>query len=132
MRNHLKYKINKANTERYKNSSIPYMQRLLNDDSKKRKREMIGLNIELSKSKKRRQGKWTMSVVLTITVENKAYYYYYYYYYVNTPEFCWGDLFSIQLVRGCLVSAARLMSLPQRRQIYFLSVTGIRIKMKWE
>ena len=51
-----KYKINKANTERYKNSSIPYMQRLLNDDSKKRKREMIDLNIELSNSKKRRQG----------------------------------------------------------------------------
>ena len=56
VRNHLKYKINKANTERYKNSSIPYMQRLLNDDSKKRKREMIDLNIELINSKRRRQG----------------------------------------------------------------------------
>ena len=56
VRNHLKYKINRANTERYKNSSIPYMQRLLNDDSKKRKREMIDLNIELSNSKRRRQG----------------------------------------------------------------------------
>ncbi len=56
VRNHLKYKVNKANTERYNNSSIPYVQRLLNDDSKKRKREIIDLNIELSKSKKGRQG----------------------------------------------------------------------------
>ena len=56
VRNPLKYQIKKANTERYKNSSIPYMQRLLNDDSKKRKREMIDLNMELSKQKKRRQG----------------------------------------------------------------------------
>ena len=32
---------------RYKNSSIPYMQRLLNDDHKKRKGEMNNLNTEL-------------------------------------------------------------------------------------
>ena len=52
VRNPLKYQINKANTERYKNSSIPYMQRLLNYDHQKRKREMSDLNTELSKSKK--------------------------------------------------------------------------------
>ena len=42
-----------ANTERYKSSSIPYMQRLLNDDNRKRKREMDDLSIELSKPKKK-------------------------------------------------------------------------------
>ena len=42
-----------ANTERYKTPSIPYMQKLLNDDNKKRKREISDLNIELSKSKKK-------------------------------------------------------------------------------
>ena len=52
VRQPLKYQVNKANTERYKNSSIPYMQRLLNDDIKKRKRDMKDLNDELSKSKK--------------------------------------------------------------------------------
>ena len=52
VRNPLKYQVNKANTERYKNSSIPYMQRLLNNDHQKRKREMSDLNTELSKSKK--------------------------------------------------------------------------------
>ena len=57
VRNPLKYQIKKANTERYKNSSIPYMQRLLNGDSQKRKREMSDLNMELSKPKKRTQGK---------------------------------------------------------------------------
>ena len=30
-----KFKVNSANTERYKKSSIPYMQRLLNEDAKK-------------------------------------------------------------------------------------------------
>ena len=47
VRNPLKYQVNKANTERYKNSSIPYMQRLLNNDHQKRKREMSDLNTEL-------------------------------------------------------------------------------------
>ena len=56
VRNPLKYQINKANTERYKNSSIPYMQRLLNEDRKKRKMDMIDLNIELRNSKRRKQG----------------------------------------------------------------------------
>ena len=52
VRNPLKYKITKANTERYRTSSIPYMQRLLNDDHKKRKRDMSDLNMELSNSKR--------------------------------------------------------------------------------
>ena len=54
VRHPLKYQVNKANTERYKCSSIPYMQRLLNDDSRKRKKEMDDLNIELSKPKKKK------------------------------------------------------------------------------
>ena len=78
VRNPLRYRVNKANTERYKCSTIPYMQRLLNDDNKKRKKEMNDLAVELDKSKKKKC-KWTMSVFLTITLENKAYYYYYYY-----------------------------------------------------
>ena len=52
VRNPLKYQINKANTERYKCSSIPYMQRLLNEDNRKRKRDMNELVVELSKPKK--------------------------------------------------------------------------------
>ena len=52
VRNPLKYRITKANTERYRTSSIPYMQRLLNDDHKKRKRDMSDLNMELSNSKR--------------------------------------------------------------------------------
>ena len=40
-RNIEKFKINRAVTNRYKNSSIPYMQRLLNDDDKELQR-MIG------------------------------------------------------------------------------------------
>ena len=54
VRNPQKYRINKANTERYKDSSIPYMQRLLNEEIKKRKKDMDELDIELSKSKKRK------------------------------------------------------------------------------
>ena len=54
VRHPLEYQVNKANTERYKCSSIPYMQRLLNDDNRKRKREMDDLNVELSKPKKKR------------------------------------------------------------------------------
>ena len=41
VRNPLKYQIKKANTERLKFSTIPYMQRILNDDVKKRKKDMI-------------------------------------------------------------------------------------------
>ena len=54
VRHPLKYQVNKANTERYKCSTIPYMQRLLNDDSRKRKRDMDDLNNELSKPKKKK------------------------------------------------------------------------------
>ena len=54
VRNPQKYRVNKANTERYKCSSIPYMQRLLNVESKKRKNDMNDLVSELSKAKKRK------------------------------------------------------------------------------
>ena len=37
VRNPLKYHVNRANTERYRKSTIPYMQRLLNNESLKRK-----------------------------------------------------------------------------------------------
>ena len=54
VRNPLKYKIKKANTERLRVSTIPYMQRVLNDDFKKRKKDMFGLNNEFNKSKTRK------------------------------------------------------------------------------
>ena len=53
-RNPLKYQVKKANTQRLKVSTIPYMQRILNDDVKKRKKDMIDINNELSKSKTRK------------------------------------------------------------------------------
>ena len=43
VRNPLKYQINKANTERYKKSSIPYLQGLLNKDYAERKAEFNNL-----------------------------------------------------------------------------------------
>ena len=43
VRNPLKYQMNKANTERYKKSSIPYLQGLLNKDYAKRKAEVNDL-----------------------------------------------------------------------------------------
>ena len=43
VRNPLKYYINKANTERYKNSAIPYLQRLLNRECLKRKADFKDL-----------------------------------------------------------------------------------------
>ena len=52
VRDPLKYQIKKANTERFKGSSVIYMQKLLNEDHKKRRREMNDLNIKLSTSEK--------------------------------------------------------------------------------
>ena len=63
VRDPLKYKIKKANTERYKKSSVIYMQRLLNEDCKKRKKEMNDLNNELSKSNKWKMNKSPFSQV---------------------------------------------------------------------
>ena len=63
VRDPLKYKINKANTERYKRSSIIYLQRLLNEDNKKRKKEMNDINNELSKSKNWKMNKSPFSQV---------------------------------------------------------------------
>ena len=55
VRNPLKYKIKKANTERLRVSSITYLQRVLNDNFEKRKKDMKNLNIELKKSKTRKK-----------------------------------------------------------------------------
>ena len=43
VRNPMKYQLNKANTERYKKSTIPYLQRLLNKENLKRKAEVYEL-----------------------------------------------------------------------------------------
>ena len=43
MRNPMKYQLNKANTERYRKSTIPYLQRLLNKENLKRKAEVYEL-----------------------------------------------------------------------------------------
>ena len=43
VRNPMKYQLNKANTERYRKSTIPYLQRLLNKDNLKRKAEFYEL-----------------------------------------------------------------------------------------
>ena len=50
VRDPLKYQIKRANTERYKGSSIIYMQKLLNDDYRRRKKEMKEFNNELNNS----------------------------------------------------------------------------------
>ena len=54
LRNPMKYAVKKANTERLKRSSIPYMQNLLNLDNRKRKMEMDDLNSQLNQTKKRK------------------------------------------------------------------------------
>ena len=43
VRNPLKYQINKANTERYRRSTIPYLQGLLNKEYLKRRAELNDL-----------------------------------------------------------------------------------------
>ena len=52
----MQYAVKRANTERLKRSSIPYMQNLLNMDNKKRKIELEGLIKELNQRKKRKVG----------------------------------------------------------------------------
>ncbi len=54
MRYPLKYSVKRANTERLKRSSIPYMQNLLNTDDRKRKIELFELDEQLIKTKKRK------------------------------------------------------------------------------
>ena len=56
MRNPMKYAVKRANTERLKRSSIPYMQNLLNMDNRKRKIELEDLDKQLNQRKKRRIG----------------------------------------------------------------------------
>ena len=51
-RNTFKYAVRRANTERLKRSSIPYMQRLLNNDNKKRKSTMENLMSEWREPKR--------------------------------------------------------------------------------
>ena len=88
-RNPLKYLIKQANTERYKKSSIPYLQGLLNKDYAKRKAEFNEL-LNFKHAVKRRKtliddkNRPPMQVnyvgyANSITQENKVYYYYYYY-----------------------------------------------------
>ena len=48
------YAVKRANTERLKKYSIPYMQNLFNVDNKKRKMELKDLNDHLNLSKKRK------------------------------------------------------------------------------
>ena len=54
MRYPLKYAVKRANTERLRKSSIPYMQKLLNFDDKKRKMELNDLDKQLNQTKKRK------------------------------------------------------------------------------
>ena len=49
-----KYVVKRANTERLKKSSIPYLQKLLNIDDRKRKLELDDLNNQLNQAKKRK------------------------------------------------------------------------------
>ena len=55
VRNPFKYHVNKANTERYRKSTIPYLQRQLNRDVVKRKSELKDLQI-FSETKRKRTG----------------------------------------------------------------------------
>ena len=57
-RNREKYHINKSNTSRYEDSSVPFLQRLLNKDSldKKMRFKSLVSGIEASKKTKRRVG----------------------------------------------------------------------------
>ena len=54
VRNPLKYYINKAKTERYKKSTIPYLQRLLNKEYLKRKADFNDLQTFDNVVKKRK------------------------------------------------------------------------------
>ena len=54
MRYPMKYAVKRANTERLKRSSIPYMQKLLNIDDRKRKIELNDLDKQLNQTKKRK------------------------------------------------------------------------------
>ena len=42
-RDHEKYVVTSANTERYRRSAIPFLQRLLNDDYRKQKKDLKSL-----------------------------------------------------------------------------------------
>ena len=55
VRNPQKYHVNKANTKRYRKSTIPYLQRLLNKDSLKRKSEFNQM-LTFNDCKRRKRG----------------------------------------------------------------------------
>ena len=78
VRNPIKYHINKANTERYRRSTIPYLQRQLNRDVLKRKCEFKDL-LTFNEPKRKRTEKNNHSVLVNyvifadpITKENKV------------------------------------------------------------
>ena len=82
VRNPLKYHVNKASPERYRKSTVPYLQRQLNREYLKRKSDFNDLQT-LNKPKKRWINNSTVNYVSStdpITCENKVHYYYYYYY----------------------------------------------------
>ena len=57
VRNPMKYVVNKSNTERYRRSTIPYLQRLLNTSSLKRKAEFNELNEKFNDVQRRKMQK---------------------------------------------------------------------------
>ena len=63
MRNPIEYHINKANTERYTRSTIPYLQRQLNREILKRKSEFKDLQT-FNKPKRKRTEKDNHSVLV--------------------------------------------------------------------
>ena len=57
VRNPIKYHVSKANTERYRKSTIPYLQRQLNRDVVKRKSELKEFSVRVfSETKRKRTG----------------------------------------------------------------------------
>ena len=43
-----RYKVNKANTERYRRSAVPYLQRLLNQDHQRQKKILNTLMLQVN------------------------------------------------------------------------------------
>ena len=55
-RNHEKYAVTNANTERYRKSAVPFLQRLLNDDYARQKKDLLQVNNDWNLS-------WGLSIV---------------------------------------------------------------------
>ena len=71
VRNQIKYHINKANTERYRRSTIPYLQRKLNRDILKRKCEFKYLEA-FNEPKRMRNEKNKHSVLVHKKAESES------------------------------------------------------------